>query len=477
IAINKAFKKLFNFTDEQVLGKTNHELLPFEVAEQFRKNDLEIVTRKNVIESEEKAFDDEGKEHIYHSFKFPYFDKDGNVIATGGISLDITEKKEFERQAFHNSKLASIGELAAGVGHEINNPLTIIKGYIGSIQYKMDSDETFDKDSCHKYLEKIDSATNRIAKIVQGLRNFSRMDSEEFKDFELSEAITESAEMVKDIYYKEGINVFLDSSSILGVHVFGSMGKLQQVFMNLLSNARDATAGNEVRSIHINSSVRHKKAYISVKDNGTGISKHVQTKIFDPFFTTKEVNQGTGIGLSIAHNIIEEHGGSLTCESVEGEGATFSIELPISYKEVEKPKDESTPHRTNRNSLNIRAILADDEEAIRQILTEMLEGLGVSVTPVGNGREALEVYMDDPGYDMIISDIKMPVMDGTALLKEIRKKTDLKQPKMVMVTGGINIDFEDPSSEYGKLIDGYLLKPFDEDAVYDVIRAAMAKNS
>ncbi|MCO4755119.1 MAG: PAS domain-containing protein, partial [Bacteriovoracaceae bacterium] len=123
ISINTAFEKLYKLKEQEVIGKTDHELFGAEVADAFRKNDLVVINKKDVIEAEEGAVGGDGKLRLYHSYKFPYYDEHGEVIATGGISIDVTEKKELERQAFLNSKLASVGELAAGVGHEINNPL------------------------------------------------------------------------------------------------------------------------------------------------------------------------------------------------------------------------------------------------------------------------------------------------------------------------------------------------------------------
>ncbi|MBC77746.1 MAG: hypothetical protein CME64_17200 [Halobacteriovoraceae bacterium] len=471
IAINEVFRKLFKLTDEEVIGKTNHEVFPHEIAEAFRKNDLEIIKSKAVQESEELAIGSDGKRRAYYSLKFPYFDDEGNVIATGGVSLDITEKKEFERQAFHNAKLASIGELAAGVGHEINNPLTIVKGYAASILSRAEAG-VLNNEILKKYLEQIDKASDRIAKIVQGLRNFSRFDDEGLAPINLNEPLTESVEMIRDIYGRSGVQLELSlPDEPLIIH--GNSGKLQQVFINLLANAKDATKNQEERSILVNAEKTRDSIILTFKDNGEGISPEIQERIFDPFFTTKEVNEGTGIGLSISHTIIQEHGGQIRCESIVGKGTSFIIELPFLEK-MHKPEGEEDVRPQLRKYKDLKALVVDDEEGIRFVLSEMLVEMGVIVKCAANGQEGMEIIEQNPKFDLIISDMKMPIMDGPTFVKEVRKSKSIQnQPKIVFITGGVNVDIEDENNELRDLVDGLLLKPFDKEKVAQVLNLAV----
>ncbi|WP_412471579.1 ATP-binding protein [Halobacteriovorax sp. RT-1-4] len=227
----------------------------------------------------------------------------------------------------HSSKLAAIGELAAGVGHEINGPLTIIKGYLARLK-KENFKSSEHKDYIVKSLEKIESSATQIENIVKGLRNFSRKDGQGLVLFDLSAVLNDCILMIEEIYEHYGISVSFENS--LGeLQVKGSPGKIQQVVMNLLTNARDALEQSEVKQIKVTLTSRDDKAVIEVSDSGAGISEENKRKIFEPYFTTKEYGKGSGLGLSLSHNFIKEHGGSITIDSNSGGGTTFRIEIPL----------------------------------------------------------------------------------------------------------------------------------------------------
>tara|TARA_B100000609_G_scaffold199524_1_gene203677 strand:- start:238 stop:3357 length:3120 start_codon:yes stop_codon:yes gene_type:complete len=471
LTVNDGFRRLIGKSDEEIIGKSHYEIFPREVADQFRKNDLDVEKARKIIESEENAFDDTGREHFYHSFKFPYFDKDGKVVAVGGVSLDITEKKLLEKQAFHNSKLASIGEMAAGIGHEINNPLAIIKGYMGFLQKNINMPENINVEEAKKSLEKIDIAADRIAKIVRGLRTFSRSDDDAKSVFNMEEAVSESFGMVREIYEREGILVEYNHVDPTGggFNVYGNRGRVQQVLMNLLSNAKDATKGRPDARIGISLKHCNGRVCIDFEDNGSGIPEKIIDRIFDPFFTTKEVNNGTGIGLSLVHNVIQEHGGTIKVTSTPGKGTKFEIVFPaekVAVKADAAPLDEVVP---GIDISGVRALLVDDEPGIRDLVQSILEETGVTVTCCENGLEAMEKYLAHPeDFDVVISDMKMPVMDGPSLIKNLRAKS-ATLPKFILMTGGVNINFEDQHSELSNMVDGYFFKPFDSDLINETL--------
>ena len=330
LVVNEAFRKLFDVTDEDIIGKDNHELFPEDVASQFRENDLKVINEKVAIEVEEVAIDHLGHKRTYHSVKFPYFDDSGNVIATGGISLDITEKKELEKQAYQSARLASIGQLAAGVGHEINNPLMIIQGYTSQLY---DLITELKVSEAHQTLDRIQYGVYRISKIVQGLRTFARMDVEVEEEIDLYALVHDTVSVLRDIYSREGIDLrFIFPGLGERCLVRGSSGKIQQVLMNLIGNARDAVEDNKDKIIEVELKKVDGKVNVIVRDNGTGVDPQIQDRIFDPFFTTKDVDQGTGIGLSIAGNIVKEHNGQLLLKKSNLGGAEFVVELPPCLK-------------------------------------------------------------------------------------------------------------------------------------------------
>ncbi|WP_412462803.1 ATP-binding protein [Halobacteriovorax sp. RT-2-6] len=239
----------------------------------------------------------------------------------------LKELQQKDQVITHSSKLAAIGELAAGVGHEINGPLTIIKGYLARLK-KENFKSNEHEDYIVKSLEKIESSATQIENIVKGLRNFSRKDGQGLVLFDLSAVLNDCILMIEEIYEHYGISVSFENS--LGeLQVKGSPGKIQQVVMNLLTNARDALEQSEVKQIKVTLTSCDDKAVIEVSDSGAGISEENKRKIFEPYFTTKEYGKGSGLGLSLSHNFIKEHGGSITIDSNSGGGTTFRIEIPL----------------------------------------------------------------------------------------------------------------------------------------------------
>lgn len=246
--------------------------------------------------------------------------------------------------------------------------------------------------------------------------------------------------------------------------------------MNLLSNAKDAISSNDgakVITLYIEES--GDQVIFKVKDNGCGLSSEIQQKIFDPFFTTKDVNEGTGIGLSLVHNFIKELGGEISVQSKIGSGTTFSLKLPFKSQQMFTLAEEK--ENLEQVSLSGNVMLIDDEEGIRDLLSDYLETMGLNVDCFENGKEALECLEQCPNkYDLIVSDMQMPVMDGPTLLKQIRSHEVIKQPYFIFVTGGINVDLEDKNNELYPLIDGHLMKPFEYDAIYeDLYKVLSAK--
>jgi signal transduction histidine kinase len=233
-----------------------------------------------------------------------------------------------KRIMLHNAKLASIGELAAGIGHEINNPLAILKGFLETFE-RRNKESDFTPEEEKKYFDKIKNAANRIANIVKSLRTFSRIDDDENEEFDLKEAVEESVGMVTEIFSKEGIIIeYNNTCSESECIISGNRGRLLQVFMNLLTNARDAIETREDKNIKVDVVKQNKKVLVKVADNGTGIKDDLVDKIFDPFFTTKDVSKGTGIGLSLVYNIVSEHGGKVEVQNLD-EGCEFRVELPL----------------------------------------------------------------------------------------------------------------------------------------------------
>ncbi|MEC7276068.1 MAG: PAS domain S-box protein [Bdellovibrionota bacterium] len=414
--------------------------------------------------------------------RFTNFNSKGEPVRFTGTQQDITERvkqeSEYQKQkalAHHQSKLASIGELAAGVGHEINNPLAIVKGYVSAIERSLKNGGTLTFEESKNKLENMNIAIKRIAEIVNGLRTFSRDEGESIAPFNPYEGLIESYKLIKDIFHSDNIELTLNNPlNISQIETMGNRGKFQQVLMNLLSNAKDATLHKDKPLIAINLDFKDDFFFISIVDNGKGIAESVQDKIFNPFFTTKDVNEGTGIGLSLAYKFIEEMKGELSFKNNQTQGTTFTIKLPAKQNAKEHSLKTSNGQNTEITQLKGRILLVEDEEGIRLLLSSFLEEVGLEVTTACDGEEAYHIYTDDPdSFDLIISDMKMPTMDGPTLLMALRCQSDIKQPKFLFMTGGINIDLENLDHQIEKMIDGYFLKPFNEDEVLALINKCL----
>jgi signal transduction histidine kinase len=254
------------------------------------------------------------------------------------------ELQKTQEQLLQSEKMRSLGQLVAGVAHEINNPIGFVHANLQLLQEYMDrwlrarekgEDAQSLQEAIAKLLARSREGTERVKKIVQDLRTFSRMDSAEVSEADLNEEIERTLTLMEP-RFKDGVAVIRDFDAALP-RVRCLAGQLNQVFMNLLMNSCDALEGRgtiQLRSRRIKGGVR-----LEFADDGPGIPAEVQSRIFEPFFTTKPVGQGTGLGLSLSHGIIERHGGRMLVSSNPGEGATFIIELPLhpALEDLEAP--------------------------------------------------------------------------------------------------------------------------------------------
>jgi signal transduction histidine kinase len=231
--------------------------------------------------------------------------------------------EETQAQLVQSEKLASIGQLAAGVAHELNNPMS---GIMGFTQLLLD-DQTLTTLQ-RSDLETIFAQTQRCRTIIQNLLQFSRRQDPKMADIDVAQVLQQVADLIKYEFASSGISLDFQPPKNLPA-VVGDPQQLQQVFLNLLVNARHALANRSISRVTMEASTENNEVVIRVADNGPGIPKNIIGKIFDPFFTTKPVGQGTGLGLSICHGIIEQHRGRIEVESEVNHGATFIVHLPI----------------------------------------------------------------------------------------------------------------------------------------------------
>lgn len=450
-----------------VLGLHSNDVFPEEVSREQIANDLDVMRTGKTLHSVEHVPQADGSIKYFDSFKFPTRDARGEITGITGVSIDITEKKamqdDIDRQralALHQSRLASIGELAAGVGHEINNPLTIVMSYLAQIESSLSESKDPGTGRNLEMILKARKASERIKSIVGGLRTFARTSPDVRHPFPVLRAVASCVNMVKEIYAKDGVNVHLHPSADQPASL-GDEGQIQQVMMNLLSNARDAVLQRPEKEITVHVECLGDRVQIRVCDTGPGIDPTHLARIFDPFFTTKEMSKGTGLGLSIAHSIVKDHGGEIRYRQLPN-GSEFTVELPLlpeGMDSAEAATSELSPAPKAAKKKLGRILVADDEVDIQEILCMVLEQIGFDVESVGTGQEALEKIAQGQ-YDALITDINMPKLKGDELILRIRNELKNQGLKIFVISGGITQGPND--TKLRSLISGKFDKPFDQ---------------
>lgn len=392
----------------------------------------------------------------------PYFEVVGEVVHAKLIQDQLDKQV---RLTLHNDRLASIGQLAAGVGHEINNPLSIISGqlYVLDLHLKEQGNEDWE---LRKGFEKIERSVNRIATIVGGLKTFSRSDEEFISHFPLQTLVEETLTMLREIFAKEGVALSLLGRPIAG-EVAGHRNRVQQVLVNLLMNAKDATESKLDRSVTVETFQTSAVLGFIVKDNGCGIPEEQREKIFEPFFSTKGLgNKGSGIGLSIVNNILKDHQARIQLKSELGVGTEFRVEFPqvMVGDELRGRPVYNSGQPEDLRGLSI--LVVDDEEDVRLILQRLLTAQNVAVALAANGFEALELLRRMP-FDVVLSDVKMPGLSGFHLFQEVCKLP--WRPGFVLITAVLdfNRDQQELIQQYGLKV---VHKPFDVDKLLATLR-------
>jgi PAS domain S-box-containing protein len=418
---NSEFEKLTGQKIEDIKGKTALELFPETDPRLIEKYGRVALTGVSV------HFE------YYSSMLNKYFDiiaysPEPGRFAT--IMTDITarkktenEKRLLEKQLLQTQKLEALGTLAGGIAHDFNNILSIIFGYIELAQLDINNPALVSDD-----LTEMKKAAFRARDLVNHILAVSRRAEEKRRHIRLKDVVNEAIKLLKStIPSTITVTAHVDSDKI----VFADSSQMHQVIMNLCTNAYHAmkTSGGELVVRLTDIEIREGAliplpdmkpgAYIrlSVTDTGHGMDDETMAKIFDPYFTTKGVGEGTGLGLSIVHGIVTSHDGYIHVESRKDEGSTFYIYVPIAGTEPDKEAAESKVTLSGSE----RLMVIDDETGITDVTSRILKGQGYSVTVFNAGRPAFEEFQKNhEAYDMVITDMSMPEINGFELIKKMR---------------------------------------------------------
>jgi two-component system, cell cycle sensor histidine kinase and response regulator CckA len=388
---------------------------------------------------------------------------------------DNSEETKLKRQVAQATKMQAVGQLAGGVAHDFNNILTAIIGYCDLMLLRHPPG-----DSDYDDIQQIRQNSNRAASLTRQLLAFSRQQTLRPQILQLPDVVAEVSHLLKRLL-GETVKLDVQHGRSIGV-VRADPGQLEQVIVNLGVNARDAMPDGGVLLIETKAvtkaDVRAMRseilpigdyALLSVTDAGTGIAKEHLAKIFEPFFTTKEVGKGTGLGLSTVYGIVKQSGGFIFADSEIGKGTRFDIYLPVHEGGMPPPATLATLDAPPKDVWGTgRLLIVEDEPMVRAVAERALERQGYTVETACDGEEALALFAEGKSYDLVVSDVVMPNMDGPTMARALR----VQRPDMrILFMSGYAEEQLRESINLDKV--AFLPKPFSVQQIAEAVRDAL----
>jgi PAS domain S-box-containing protein len=489
VRFNKAGEELLGFPRNSMIGKTDYDFFPAEEAEFFISRDREVLEKGSLLNIPEEKIETKNRgERVLHTKKIPIFDEDNVPKYLLGISEDITEYKRMEEELLNVRKLESIGMLAGGIAHDFNNILTAVLGNIELARILTERESKKQGADIIERLKEAEKAALRAKDLTQQLLTFSKGGSPVKRLASIDEILKETAS-----FALSGSNVrceFDIPEDLFLVEV--DEGQMSQVFNNIIINADQSMPDGGVIKIGVDNIVAEQKdkagllesnsamaadppfksgkyLKISVSDQGPGIPEEDIARIFDPYFTTKQ--KGNGLGLATAFSIVKRHGGHISVKTERGSGSIFAIYLPAVAGEL--------PQKTRQESHDVhmqgRVLVMDDEETIRNVLTDILENMGYEVEVSGDGMEAVKLYSEasklDRRFDIVIMDLTIPGGMGGKEAVKILLELD-PEVKVIVSSGYSNDPVMAEFKKYG--FSGVVTKPFKVADLSKILREAVS---
>ena len=402
-------------------------------------------------------------------------DDAGDIIYYQGILRDVTEKIELERQLIQSQKMESLGTLAGGIAHDLNNVLTPITLAIQLLRDKLKEGES------QQLLDTLASNASRGADIVKQVLTFARRTETEFTPLRPEQLITELQNIIEHTFPKD-IELEISMADDLPL-IEGNSTQLHQVLLNLCINARDALPQGghisiEARQVVIEPSSPIPRRHLNpgsyvriyVADDGVGMPAHIINRIFEPFFTTKGIGEGTGLGLSVIHSIVESHRGIIEVTSEVGKGSRFSVYLPATTAPAGQEGIRARPAIARGRQELI--LVVDDEESIRLLMKEILQSYDYRVLTAENGIAALELYKgQQENIACVLTDMVMPGLDGSATIRAIR---ELNATVPIIALSGLATDESSLGVGINAAIQAIVLKPFTAMQLLEAVHTVLS---
>ena len=449
--INETGARMLGHKPGDIIGRTDADLVPAEIARVFRETDEKVVSGGEVYEREEIGVIGD-RRFIFQASKTPWRDNSGKIVGVIGISRDVTEHRlveteraRLEAQLRESQKMEALGTLAGGVAHDFNNALAAILGNV-----ELARQDVGPEHPALVSLEEIGKASRRAKDLVQQILAFSRRQKMERKPMSLALVVVETTRLMRaSLPAMVSLKANCDGDS---PPVLADATQMEQILLNLCGNAAHAVEDTgRPGVIEVNLSAYDcakgradgglpsgRYACLTVSDNGVGMDEETRSRIFDPFFTTKPAGKGTGLGLSVVHGIVQAHEAHIEVDSYPGAGSTFRIYFPAVETQVERIVPPS-PSAAPAQGQGKHVLYLDDEEAIIFLMKRLLQRKGYRVSGYTEPRQALAAVRANPGqYDLAVTDYYMPGMSGLEVaqaLKEIRPDLPI-----VMASGYITED-------------------------------------
>jgi PAS domain S-box-containing protein len=439
LGFNKAFEHVVGKIDGELIGKTIDDVVPRQIADMYHEADMALLQQDDLHHTyESSVLYADGSAHDVIFNKAAFQNPDGSPGGVVEVMIDISERKKLEEQLFHAQKMEAVGQLAGGIAHDFNNILSAIIGYGSILQMRIKQGDPLR----HK-VDQIIASADRAAHLTQGLLSFSRKQIINPKPIKLNGVVEKARDFLTRLI-GEDIELKTVLSS-LDPTVLADAGQIEQVLMNLATNARDVmpdggTLFLETDTVELDEAFAKTHTcgkpgtyvLLSVTDSGCGMDEQTRTRIFEPFFTTKELGKGTGLGLAIVYGIIKQHRGSIHVYSEKGMGTTFKVYLPLIHDEVESKKEVVREQEIVGGKETI--LVAEDDATVRKLVVTVLRSFGYTVIEAADGSEAVMRFSEHAdSIDLVLTDTIMPKMNGRDACAEMRK---IRQDVPALFTSG-----------------------------------------
>ena len=475
-AINRAFAAAKGFDDpRQVLGKTDLDIQPPELARSYRSDDAEVMASRDTRRIEERHAHVDGSIRFIETIKTALIDADGRVSGTVGVARDITERRQAEsdREARRAAEIASEAKSAflAHMSHEIRTPMNAIVGM--SYLLLQDGLEARQRDR----VQKVHDAATSLLGIINDILDFSKVEAGrldlESIPFDLREVMDGVSDIVGLTAQAGGLVLRIELPPELPAALQGDPARLRQVLLNLGQNAVKFTERGQVTFTVriIERSAAAVRLRFEVQDTGIGMSSDVQQQLFRPFTqgdaSTSRRYGGTGLGLTISHRLVGMMGGDIAVQSAPGQGSRFSFELHFPLPLQQQVPAKSVPLPADPARLRgARVLLVEDNPINREIAESLLRRAGVSVAVACNGQEALEMLQHER-YDGVLMDCQMPVLDGYEATRQLRRQPQWKDLPVIAMTADALVGDREKALAAG--MNDHVVKPIVVDDLYGTL--------